>query len=95
MERKKFCISMITSAVLEGETTIGVVLVDRGIESLGDGRAYSGGEGRVRSNFGGDEEWSQWLGYVPIRERRGGESSSLSNLEVPRSVILGFLLRRK
>lgn len=86
---------MITSAVLEGERTIGVVLVDREIESVGDGRAYSGGEGRVRSNFGGDEEWSQWLGYVPIRERRGGEFSFLSDLEAPRAVILSFLLRRR
>ena len=47
---------MTTSAVLEGEMTIGVVVVDRRIEELGDGRAYSGGEGRVRSKLGGDDE---------------------------------------
>lgn len=59
IERKKFCISMMTRAVFEGEMIIGVVVVDREIESFGDGRAYSGGEGRVRSKLGGDEEWSQ------------------------------------
>ena len=48
-----------TSAVFEGEMTIDVVVVDRGIECLGDGRAYSGGRGRVRSKHGGEDEWSQ------------------------------------
>lgn len=48
-----------TSAVFEGDRTIDVVVVDREIESLGDGRAYSGGRGRVRSKHGGDDEWSQ------------------------------------
>ncbi len=48
-----------TSAVLEGEMTIGVVVVDRETESFGDGGAYSGGEGRVKSKLGGDDEWSQ------------------------------------
>lgn len=47
---------MITRAVFEGEMIVGVVVVDREMESFGDGRAYSGGEGRVRSNFGGDDE---------------------------------------
>lgn len=67
-----------TSAVLEGEMTIGVVVVDREIESFGDGRAYSGGVGRVRSKLGGNDEWSQWLGYFPIRERRGGDTLLMS-----------------
>lgn len=43
-----------TSAVFKDEMTIGVVVVDREIESLGDGVAYSGGGGRVRSKLGGD-----------------------------------------
>lgn len=47
---------MMTSAVLEGEMTIGVVVVDREMEDFGDGRWYSGGEGRVRSKLGGDDE---------------------------------------
>ena len=47
---------MMTSAVFEGEMRVGVVVVDREMESFGDGRAYSGGEGRVRSKFGGDDE---------------------------------------
>ena len=59
VERKKFCMSIITSAVFEGEITTDVVVVDREMESLGDGRAYSGGAGRVRSKLGGDDEWSQ------------------------------------
>ena len=56
VERKKFCISIITSAVSLGEMTTGVVVVDRDIESFGDGEAYSGGGGRVRSKLGGDDE---------------------------------------
>lgn len=44
-----------TSAVFEDEMTIGVVVVDREIDSLGDGVAYSGGGGRVRSKLGGDD----------------------------------------
>lgn len=59
VERKKFCMSMMTSAVFEGEIRVGVVVVGRAMESFGDGRAYSGGEGRVRSKVGGDDEWSQ------------------------------------
>lgn len=51
-----------TSAVLEGERTIGVVVVDREMDSFGEGRAYSGGAGRVKSKLDGDDEWSQWLG---------------------------------
>jgi len=39
VERKKFCMSMITRALFEGEMVIGVVVVDRGIEALGSGRA--------------------------------------------------------
>lgn len=35
---------------------MGLVVVDRDIDDVGDGRAYSGGAGRVRSNSGGDEE---------------------------------------
>ena len=45
-----------TSAVLMSEMTVGVVVVDRDIESFGDGEAYSGGGGRVRSKLGGDDE---------------------------------------
>ena len=45
-----------TSAVFMGEMTIGVVVVDRDIESFGDGEAYSGGGGRVRSKLGGEDE---------------------------------------
>lgn len=59
VERKKFCMSMMMSAVFEGEMTVGVVVVDRKIDSFGDGTAYSGGEGRVKSKLGGDDEWSQ------------------------------------
>ena len=44
-----------TRAVFEDEMTIGVVVVDREIDFLGDEVAYSGGGGRVRSNFGGDD----------------------------------------
>ena len=62
VDRKKFCISMITKAVLEGEIMIGVVVVEREIDSFREGTGYSGGEGRVKSNIGGDEEWSQQLG---------------------------------
>ena len=51
IERKKFCISMMTSAVFGGEMTIGVVVVAKEIESLGEGRAYSGGVGRVKSKL--------------------------------------------
>lgn len=65
MERKKFCMSMITKADLDEEMTIGVVVVVRDTEVLGEGRAYSGGDGRVRSNVGGEEEYSQWLGGFP------------------------------
>lgn len=41
---------------------MGVVVVEREIDAFGKGIEYSGGEGRVRSNVGGDDEWSQWLG---------------------------------
>lgn len=44
-----------TRAVFEDEMTIGVVVVGREIDSLGDGVACSGGGGRVRSKFGGDD----------------------------------------
>ena len=50
VERKKFCMSIMTSAVLGGEKTIDVVVVKRETQSFGDGKAYSGGGGRVRSN---------------------------------------------
>ena len=50
---------MMISAVFEGEMTIGVVVVDSETLSLGDGRAYCGGKGRVRSKLGGRDEWSQ------------------------------------
>ena len=43
IERKKFCMSMMISAVFAGEMTIGVVVVDSETLSLGDGRAYCGG----------------------------------------------------
>lgn len=56
VERKKFCISIITRALIDGEMIMGLVIVDRDIDDVGDGRAYSGGAGRVRSNSGGDEE---------------------------------------
>lgn len=59
VERKKFCMSMITRALLEGSMTTGLVVVERETESLGEGIAYSGGGGRVRSKVGGDEEYSQ------------------------------------
>jgi len=55
VEMKKFCISMITKAVLDGEITIGVVVVERVIEELGDGRGKSGGVARVRSKDAGEE----------------------------------------
>lgn len=55
MEIKKFCISMITKAVLDGEMTIGVVVVQRVIVELGDGRGKFGGVGRVRSKDAGEE----------------------------------------
>ena len=45
-----------TSAVFVGEMTVGVVVVDRDIESFGDGEAYLGGGGRVRSKLGGVDE---------------------------------------
>lgn len=45
-----------TSAVFEGEMTIGVVVVVRDMDSFGDGKAYWGGGGRVRSKVGGDDE---------------------------------------
>lgn len=56
VERKKFCMSIMTSAVFEGEMTIGVVVVVRDMDSFGDGKAYWGGGGRVRSKVGGDDE---------------------------------------
>ena len=59
VEMKKFCMSMMTSAVFGGEMMIGVVVVESCIEALLSGRAYSGGNGRVRSKVGGVEEWSQ------------------------------------
>lgn len=55
-ERKKFCMSMMTSAVFEGEMRVGVVVVNREMESFWDGKVYSGGGGRVRSKLGGDDE---------------------------------------
>ena len=55
VEMKKFCMSIMTRADLGGETMIGVVVVARVIEELGDGRGKSGGAGRVRSKDGGEE----------------------------------------
>ena len=55
IERKKFCMSTMTRAVFEGEMTVGVVFDAREMESLGDGEAYPGGGGRVRSKLGGDD----------------------------------------
>lgn len=48
--------SIITKALLEGEMIIGLVDVDNVIDFVGGGTAYSGGEGRVKSNIGGEEE---------------------------------------
>lgn len=75
--------------------TVAVVVVGRVIESFADGRAYSGGEGRVRSKLGGDdEEWSQWLGYVPISVRLGGWSGFKSGLGKSGAVIVRLELKR-
>ncbi len=46
---------MITKAVLDGEITIGVVVVERVIEELGDGGGKSEGVARVRSKDAGEE----------------------------------------
>ena len=50
---------MTTRAVLDGETTMGVVVVARVTDELGDGIGKSGGEGRVRSKDAGEEVYNQ------------------------------------
>lgn len=47
---------MITRALWGEEMRIGLVDVDNVIEVFGLGRAYAGGEGRVKSNVEGEEE---------------------------------------
>ena len=59
MDRKKFCMSIMTRAVIEGEMMTGVVVVLSVIEDFGEGTGKVGGSGRVRSNKGGEGEWSQ------------------------------------
>ena len=56
VDKKKFCISIMMSAVREGEMMIGVVVVESLMDSFGEGMGYLGGGGRVRSNTGGDAE---------------------------------------
>lgn len=80
VEMKKFCISMITRAVLDGEMIIGVVVVASVIEELGDGRGKSGGAGRVRSKDAGETVYSQWLGHVPTSARGGFGLKALSRI---------------
>lgn len=56
---KKFCMSIITRAVVGGERMMVVVVVGRVREEEGEGTGKDGGEGRVRSKVGGEAEWSQ------------------------------------
>ena len=57
---KKFCMSIMTKAVKEGDINTEDVVVHSFMEDLGDGSAYVGGEGRVRSNVGGEALCIHW-----------------------------------
>lgn len=59
VERKKFCMSIMTSADRVGFRRIGVVVVGRWRHVDGEGMGYEGGEGRVRSKVGGEGDQSQ------------------------------------
>ena len=58
---KKFCMSIMTRAVRDGDSNTEDVVVESSMEDLGDGSAYAGGEGRVRSNIGGEALCIHWM----------------------------------
>ena len=61
---KKFCMSIMTRAVKEGDIITEDVVVERVMADLGDGTSYKGGEGRVRSNVGGEALCIHWMRIV-------------------------------
>ena len=59
VDRKKFCMSMITSAVFGGEIRIGLVVVVIEIEAPDEGIGKLGGKGRVKSKVKVAASYSQ------------------------------------
>ncbi len=51
--------SIITIAALKGLMRMGVVVVESLNDEAGEGIGYSGGDGRVRSKVGGEDDQSQ------------------------------------